>query len=254
MPPQQRDPSYRKIFDFLDTYAPQGFENIDHSDPSVKALEKELLAQGQYLQINDLIHMKVLFVSSTCKQLYGLDPKDIHISTFFERSHPDGQLRHSRARSRTIQAAQDLYLSKSDALLHASDFVQRDAQGNAVPTLFQVYMFYRAQPHATVYAAMMLTDIAHLDSKRNGHHYYLGTDLSLFRYPDEALLAIGHPFSDREFEILELVAHGLESDAIAEKLHLSVNTVNTHRRNILRKSGCASTHDLVISLQESGAL
>ena len=42
-------------------------------------------------------------------------------------------------------------------------------------------------------------------------------------------------FSKREFEIIKGIAQGLESHEIAEKLFLSVHTVNTHRRNIFLK-------------------
>ena len=47
----------------------------------------------------------------------------------------------------------------------------------------------------------------------------------------------GNIFSEREFEIIKLVNEGLDSEHIAEKLFLSKHTVNTHRKNILDKSG-----------------
>ena len=44
----------------------------------------------------------------------------------------------------------------------------------------------------------------------------------------------------REKEILKLVLDELSSQAIASQLNLSVRTVDTHRKNILRKTGCKS--------------
>lgn len=41
--------------------------------------------------------------------------------------------------------------------------------------------------------------------------------------------------SERELEIIKLIGSGLLSKEISEKLHISVNTVNTHRQNILKK-------------------
>ena len=51
--------------------------------------------------------------------------------------------------------------------------------------------------------------------------------------------------SARERELLQLMAQGLTSQAIAARLHLSVHTVNTHRRNMLRKAGVSNTTALV---------
>jgi DNA-binding NarL/FixJ family response regulator len=39
----------------------------------------------------------------------------------------------------------------------------------------------------------------------------------------------------RELEIIELMSRGLSSKQIAFHLHISLNTVFAHRRNILRK-------------------
>jgi DNA-binding NarL/FixJ family response regulator len=51
--------------------------------------------------------------------------------------------------------------------------------------------------------------------------------------------------SNREKEVLKCVVQGKRTNEIAEQLYLSVNTVNTHRRNILKKTGCRSLIDLI---------
>ena len=48
-------------------------------------------------------------------------------------------------------------------------------------------------------------------------------------------------FSSREMQILKLLQVGHSSKEIAEMLHISFNTVQTHRKNLLRKSGESST-------------
>ena len=41
------------------------------------------------------------------------------------------------------------------------------------------------------------------------------------------------------------MAQGLTSQVIATRLHRSLHTVNTHRRNMLRKAGVSNTTALV---------
>lgn len=51
--------------------------------------------------------------------------------------------------------------------------------------------------------------------------------------------------SNREFEVFRLLVEGLGPTEIADRLHLSVKTVSTHKTRILEKMGMDSTADLV---------
>ena len=55
-----------------------------------------------------------------------------------------------------------------------------------------------------------------------------------------------YELSDRETEVLVLVAQGLSSKAIADQLNISIHTVNTHRKNITRKTGIKSVAGLAV--------
>lgn len=51
--------------------------------------------------------------------------------------------------------------------------------------------------------------------------------------------------SDREFEVFDLIGQGLETRQIAQKLHLSVKTIDTHRDHMKRKLNLGSTTELL---------
>ena len=48
----------------------------------------------------------------------------------------------------------------------------------------------------------------------------------------------------RELEVLRLLAEGGRSAAIAQQLHVTVATVEVHRRNIMRKLGLRTVAEL----------
>ncbi|WKV11315.1 response regulator transcription factor [Marivirga harenae] len=52
-------------------------------------------------------------------------------------------------------------------------------------------------------------------------------------------------FTSREVEIIKLLAAGKTSSDIAEILFISPQTVSKHRSNILKKSGCKSSSELI---------
>jgi two-component system, NarL family, response regulator NreC len=56
----------------------------------------------------------------------------------------------------------------------------------------------------------------------------------------------------RERQILEFVAHGFTSREIAEKVFLSISTVNTHRANIMQKLNIHDTAGLVRYAMQEG--
>ena len=52
--------------------------------------------------------------------------------------------------------------------------------------------------------------------------------------------------SDREKEILLLICKGLSNQEIGDRLFISKRTVDKHRANILEKTGCKNTANLVV--------
>ena len=51
--------------------------------------------------------------------------------------------------------------------------------------------------------------------------------------------------TSREQEIIILISNELTNNEIAEELHISPRTVDTHRRNLLQKLGVKNTAGLV---------
>lgn len=58
--------------------------------------------------------------------------------------------------------------------------------------------------------------------------------------------------SEREMEIVKLISRGNSSAHIASDLNISVHTVNSHRKNILKKLGLKSPTELIIYAAERG--
>ncbi|MBQ1819621.1 MAG: helix-turn-helix transcriptional regulator, partial [Bacteroidales bacterium] len=52
--------------------------------------------------------------------------------------------------------------------------------------------------------------------------------------------------SDREKEVLICLSKGLKNNEIADTLNISVHTVITHRKNIVRKTGIKSVAALTV--------
>jgi DNA-binding NarL/FixJ family response regulator len=104
------------------------------------------------------------------------------------------------------------------------------------------------------------TEISHLASKNNYLLSLIGLSgepsflrMQVLGYDDlTPLNSVGNVFSRRELDIIRLMAEGMDTREIAEKLHISMDTVKTHRKNINRKSGCRNSNELVAKSLSEG--
>ena len=90
----------------------------------------------------------------------------------------------------------------------------------------------------------------------SNHKFFCGTvlDYVIKNSKDELKDCSPAVLSERELEIVEMVAQGLISKEIAKELHLSPHTVNTHRKNILKKLDLNSSSELILYAIENGII
>jgi ATP/maltotriose-dependent transcriptional regulator MalT len=84
---------------------------------------------------------------------------------------------------------------------------------------------------AKLLAACEMTDIADAGIRPQTTQATLGPS-SVVGRPSSALV---EPLSERELEVIQLVAEGLTNREIASRLFLTLNTVKAHTRNIYGK-------------------
>ncbi len=88
----------------------------------------------------------------------------------------------------------------------------------------------------------------------NGQKFFCGQILERIREEDinveniefDELTCAPISLSERELEIITLIAEGDTNMQIADKLCLSAHTVNTHRKNIMKKLGVNNTAGIVL--------
>ena len=98
------------------------------------------------------------------------------------------------------------------------------------------------------------TEIIHaIESVAKSNRFFCNSILEIVMAPHEEAIANCEPtdLSKREFEVLELIAKGHRTVDIAEKLFVSIHTINSHRKNILKKLNLKSPAQLIVYALES---
>jgi hypothetical protein len=246
--------NYSIYFDFIESYLPSGFLNINADDPIMQQLEQAMEDNDQFLTVSDLGQIKFLYASEGIKPMLGIEPNQLNPGHFVEITHPDDLSRLGLLRAQTFIVEKEVLETQKGSALVSFTIRLRNPSGVFHNHLCQAYFFYSPIPHKAVYLVQVISDVSWYKMKKQEFHHYKGKDLSFFRYPDEELLKIGPLFSTRELEIIKLIESGMSSKQIADKLFLSVYTVNTHRSNILEKSGKTQIPELIYELKEQGVL
>ncbi len=244
---------YNLFLKFIEKFTPLGFKGINPNDPLLLELEQMTELNNQFFHVADLIQAKIIWASNRSTPMIGVAPDELNAYHFMEATHPDDLQKHTLGRSKMFNVANDLYIAKKGATLLSINIRIRNAMGEYPDLLFQLYFFYNNQ-YKTVFLFQVHTNMDSFKKRKSGYHYYVGENLSYFRFPDDELLAMGNPLSDREFEIVKLISEGLSSTHIADKIFLSTHTVNTHRRNILEKTGKAHISEVIYDFQQKRLL
>jgi len=91
----------------------------------------------------------------------------------------------------------------------------------------------------------ILQDISFISSNIGVKWFWDNKELNQDTYRKIVGRSAHHTFTKREVQVFELLKQGLSSEDIARELNLTVNTVNTHRKNMLKKSGAKSSLEMI---------
>lgn len=246
--------SYDLYEKLIESFSKDGLKAFSADNPLLLELEKMTEKYDQFFFLVDLININILFTSKRSLQMVGVNPADLNLYHFYDITHPDDIQKLSLGRAKLLKLAHNIFVAEKGIALLSTNHWLRNPSGNYSNILLQLYLFYSTIPHKSAYLLKIHTNIDWVKKIKHGFHYYLGNNLSNFRFPDEELLGINKPFSDREFEIIKLIASSMSSEEIAEKIFLSVHTINTHRRNILKKSVKSTLSELIYDLIDQGII
>ena len=136
----------------------------------------------------------------------------------------------------SIEAIKKIY--KSSKILAITDVQPKQTILKALKTGVDSYLLDDCQKPEILEA---------IEDTYQGKQFYCGHVIDLIsENTDDAHGCTGISLSERELEIIKLIADGLTNKEIADQLCLSTHTVNTHRKNIMNKLGIKNTAGIVI--------
>ncbi|WP_318247430.1 MULTISPECIES: response regulator transcription factor [Microbulbifer] len=215
-----------------------------------------------YYYVLDFLNLdKPMLVSREIESILGLDAEHTTIESLLDRGHPEDIPFVAKAQETAFAILKNqLGMARAKEFKISYSGRLRVADGSYRLFNHQTIILDTNKQFGIARTLGIHTDISHLAqhgsrklSLLNLHGGENYRNIDVFNNPDH-FLATPSLFTRRELEIVELLAEGKTSAVIGELLGISAHTVKNHRKNILKKSGCKTTGQLVSKCLNEGLI
>ena len=192
------------------------------------------------------------YISKNFFTCTGINPKELEtngMKYYWSRIHPEDIEIWLKALNELMEFTLNEIPAKDRILLnYTHNYRLKNGQGdyvnviqNTSPLGFDSQMkpIIGLAHYTVIHQQIEMPITASVKMLNNNNEY----ETKYFNNMSQKLFSNG--ISNRERDIIRLLVLNHSSKAIAEKLHISSKTVNTHRRNILKKLNITSTGELV---------
>ena len=223
---------------------------------------------NSYLYIVNLHDFELEYVSKSVENFVNKDISDIELNDLLQTVVPE-EIDIINLKSKVISDFYSNFLSKENVLTYKNIFTYRmkDGNGRLRTMLYQAIPLSVLENGMPEHVMCIQTDVSHLKVAStttvsfiniHGGRSYFNVDITGGKFDPASRVDDEKEFSElfsvREKQIVINLSRGLNAEQIAEELNLSHHTVKTHRKNILQKSGCANTTELVAKCLINGII
>jgi len=235
------------------------------TDKRMKDVESDLLINKkllQFFQVGDFYYylfnlrkMDFDYISPEMSTLLGYTNEQFTIPFLLEIIHPDDIAYFLAFEKEVVKFFNPLPKEIGLKYKVRYDYRIRKTNGEYIRILHQMIAIIPDDEGMTIQSLCVHTDITYLKPEGRPILSFIGME-GLPSYVDVAkqpeLLPYHEPLTIREKQIVRLLIEGRTSKYIAATLFISVDTVKTHRKNILRKTKFSGTTELISSAIRDG--
>ena len=201
-----------------------------------------------YYYIVDFFDMSLSNVSNSIAEIHGFDPEIVSFNDILGSIHPDDIEFVARAEKASYDFIYGI-LGKENVLNYKMSYSFRSRRKDGEYTMLNHQALVLTIDEFGGYGKSLNihTCIDHL-TKTNTHQLsFIGLNglPSYMNIDVSKSISTTIEFSKRELDVLKLIAEGNTNNEIASRLFISPLTVKKHRTNILSKSRCKNTSQLI---------
>lgn len=242
---------FDNIHDFLAEYSKR-YVDLEIGERNISGLESINLSESELIYVIDFSLNGISFAKGF-KEFLGYDDKLITLEKYMNLMHPEDVDLVSRIGKATILHTAANPTESIDDVLYLS-FRIRKKGGNYLKVLSQSSIFELDVNGDMVSSLVKVSDMSFMGENDIVKHKFIAANLDEEKFKKEVFGDNYGLFTPREQEIIQEIDRGLSNIDIGKLLHISVHTVTTHRKKIMKKSGCHSKEELLLFCRKNGVV
>lgn len=195
------------------------------------------------------------FVSPSIESILGYQVSDINLHFLFNKIHPEDQAHYVNFENEVGRFLHSLPKEKMFQYKVRLNFRIQNSTGEYLQILYQAIALEQDDQGKIIRSLGSHTDISYLNPSIKPTLSFIGMDgePSYFDVQiGKPLIPIKEPLSIREKEILKLIIDGKQNKEIAEILFISKQTVDKHRKNMIKRNQLKNSGELIAEAIKNG--
>jgi DNA-binding CsgD family transcriptional regulator len=174
----------------------------------------------------------------------GYPDENIDLDLMINTMHPEDTELVNRVSKAAIMYAIEYPSSPENNILSITYRIRKN-EGHYAKFLSQSVVLRTDENGSMLRTLVKLTNISFIDSSSHVFWEFKAKGLDKHKFKTQVYEPYQRFFTKREHEIISLLNKNLSNTDISMELSISIGTVATHRKNILKKSNCHNVADLI---------
>ena len=200
------------------------------------------------IYILNCLHEGYDYISDNITQLFGYgveEYKNFDLSRIVQSVHPEDVQYVMKAEMAFLEMCLSVKPEERKLLKSSIDFRFQCKDGKFIHILQQKIILELTPEGNPALIMAMISDVSFMKKNTCSFSISLFQDNKVWKDITPEVFKTENNLSKREREILKMLIKGLPSKVIADKLNISFHTVNNHRKNLLQKTKCQNTAELI---------
>lgn len=215
-------------------------------------INKRLISNKECIYVHDIASNSIIHQLGL-KKFLGFEKIIDSVNFRYNLIHPDDIEIVNRIEQAALRYCKEDHQNCKGSILYIT-FRYKKKDDTYIKVLRKSTIYEKDISGFPISILMTFTDISFIDNSKQIKWVFEGKHIDSLGFRNQIYKAYQNFFTQRETDIIKEIDKGNTNRLISENLSISMHTVATHRRSILKKCNCHTSTELILFCKNNGIL